>query len=94
MVGAPGAYDYGPERCSWLTHQLTNWMGDAGFLRKASCKIRRHNPEGDALFFSAKVVRKYVEDGRHLVEIAQEARTQTDELSVLGSGVVELPSRG
>ena len=20
-VGAPGAYDYGPERCSWLTHQ-------------------------------------------------------------------------
>ncbi|HEX2943353.1 MAG TPA: MaoC family dehydratase, partial [Rhodopila sp.] len=22
MVGAPGAYDYGPERCSWLTHHL------------------------------------------------------------------------
>jgi crotonobetainyl-CoA:carnitine CoA-transferase CaiB-like acyl-CoA transferase len=31
-VGAPGAYDYGPERCSWLTHHLTNWMGDDGFL--------------------------------------------------------------
>ena len=27
-------------------------------------------------------------------EIAQEARTQTDELSVLGTGVVQLPSRG
>ncbi|MGE0420541.1 MAG: MaoC family dehydratase N-terminal domain-containing protein [Acetobacteraceae bacterium] len=94
MVGAPGAYDYGPERCSWLTHHLTNWMGDDGFLRKASCKIRRHNPEGDTLFFSARVERKWVEDGRHLVEISQEARTQTDELSVLGSGVVELPKRG
>ena len=35
MVGAPGAYDYGPERCSWLTHHLTNWMGDDGFLRRA-----------------------------------------------------------
>ena len=93
IVGAPGAYDYGPERCSWLTHHLTNWMGDAGFLRQASCKIRRHNPEGDTLFFSAKVVRKYVEGGRHLVEITQEARNQTDELSVLGSGVVELPVR-
>jgi len=23
-VGAPGAYDYGPERCSWLTHHMTN----------------------------------------------------------------------
>ncbi|MFP6682901.1 MAG: MaoC family dehydratase N-terminal domain-containing protein, partial [Gammaproteobacteria bacterium] len=42
-VGAPGAYDYGPERCSWLTHHLTNWCGDDGFLHSASCKIRRHN---------------------------------------------------
>ena len=93
-VGAPGAYDYGPERTSWLTHHLTNWMGDDGFLRKASCKIRRHNPEGDMLFIKGKVTRKFVEDGRHLVEITQEARNQDDELSVLGSGVVELPSRG
>jgi acyl dehydratase len=93
-VGAPGAYDYGPERNSWLTHHLTNWMGDAGFLRKSTCKIRRHNPEGDMLFFKGRVTRKYIEDGRHLVEIEQEARNQDDELSVLGSGVVELPARG
>lgn len=92
-VGAPGAYDYGPERTSWLTHHLTNWMGDDGFLRKAHCKIRRHNPEGDMLFIKGHVKRKYVEDGRHVVEIEQEARNQDDELSVLGSGVVELPSR-
>lgn len=92
-VGAPGAYDYGPERNSWLTHHLTNWMGDDGFLRKSYCKIRRHNPEGDMLFFKGKVIRKYVEDGRHLVEIEQEARNQDNELSVLGTGVVELPSR-
>lgn len=92
-VGAPGAYDYGPERTSWLTHHLTNWMGDDGFLRQASCKIRRHNPEGDMLFIKGRVKRKYVEDGRHLVEIEQEARNQDDELSVVGSGVVELPSR-
>jgi acyl dehydratase len=92
-VGAPGAYDYGPERNSWLTHQLTNWMGDDGFLRKSHCKVRRHNPEGDMLFFKARVKRKFVEDGRHLVEIEQEARNQDDELSVVGTGIVELPSR-
>jgi len=90
-VGAPGAYDYGPERNSWLTHQLTNWMGDLGFLRKSTCKIRRHNPQGDMLFFKAKVVKKYVEEGKHLVEIEQIAHNQDDELSVLGTGVVELP---
>lgn len=94
MVGAPGAYDYGPERCSWLTHHLTNWMGDDGFLRSATCKIRRHNPEGDMLFIDGKVVRKFEQDGRALVEIEQSAHNQDGELSVVGSGIVELPRRG
>ena len=93
-VGAPGAYDYGPERCSWLTHHLTNWMGDDGFLRRAHCKIRRHNPEGDTLRIDGIVTKKLVENGRHLVEIEQEAHNQDGELSVLGGGVVELPKRG
>ncbi|MBI2801594.1 MAG: MaoC family dehydratase N-terminal domain-containing protein [Gammaproteobacteria bacterium] len=92
-VGAPGAYDYGPERCSWLTHQVTNWMGDTGFLHKAQCKIRRHNPEGDLLFIKATVTRKFVDGARHLVEITQEAHNQDQELSVLGSAVVVLPTR-
>ncbi len=93
QVGTPGAYDYGPERCSWLTHHLTDWMGDHGFLRKASCKIRRHNPEGDLLVIRGTVKDKRIENGRHLIEISQEARQQDNELSVIGTGLVELPSR-
>ncbi|AWB33881.1 FAS1-like dehydratase domain-containing protein [Orrella marina] len=93
-VGAPGAYDYGPERTSWLTHQLTNWMGDAGFLHKTTCQVRRHNPEGDMLFIHGKVKRKFVEDGKHMVEIEQQARNQDDELSAVGTGIVVLPSKG
>lgn len=93
LVGAPGAYDYGPERCSWLTHHLTNWMGDDGFLVRAHCKLRRHNPEGDLLFIDGKVTGKRVEDGRHLVEIEQWAKNQDGELSVVGGGTVALPTR-
>jgi acyl dehydratase len=93
-VGAPGAYDYGPERSSWLMHQMTNWMGDEGFLRQADCKIRRHNPAGDMLFIRAKVTKKYKEGDRHLVAITQEAHNQNQELSVLGSCIVQLPTRG
>jgi len=93
MVGAPGVYDYGPERCSWLTHHVTNWMGDDGFLVNAQSKIRRHNPEGDLLFIDASVAGKRVEGGRCLVDIVQEARNQDGELSVVGSAVVALPSR-
>lgn len=93
QVGAPGAYDYGPERCSWLTHQATNWMGDDGFLRQAKAQIRRHNPEGDVVYINGSVVRKFVENGRHLVEISQRAVNQDDEMSAIGSAIVELPSR-
>ena len=93
-VGAPGAYDYGPERCSWLTHHLTNWCGDDGFLHSASCKIRRHNPAGDTLFINGKVVDKFIDgQGGHCVKIEHAARNQDDELSVLGDGIVVLPSR-
>jgi hypothetical protein len=69
-------------------------MGDDGFLRRATSKIRRHNPEGDVLLINASVTRKFQDNGRCLVEITQEARNQDDELSVLGTGVVELPSSG
>ena len=93
-VGAPGAYDYGPERNSWLTHHLTNWIGDDGFLRKSKCQIRRHNPDGDAIFIDGSVVRKFVEDGKHLVEIRQTATTSRGELSASGAAIAELPSRG
>ena len=67
---------------------------DDGFLREASCKIRRHNPEGDMLTFTGMVKQKWVEDDRYLVEIEQEARNQDGELSVIGGGVVELRNRG
>ncbi|MDA0664281.1 MAG: MaoC family dehydratase N-terminal domain-containing protein [Proteobacteria bacterium] len=92
-VGVPGAYDYGPERCSWLTHHLTNWMGDDGFLQKAKCQVRRHNPEGDVILINGTVSRKFVEGDKHFVEIAQRAENQDGELSAMGSAVVELPHR-
>ena len=94
MVGAPGAYDYGPERCSWLTHHLTNWMGDTGFLMNAHSRIRRHNPEGDLLFIDGQVTGKRVEHGKLLVDIAQQAHNQDGEVSIVGGGTVALPSRG
>ena len=93
MVGAPGAYDYGPERCSWMTHHLTNWIGDDGFLQRSSSKIRRHNPEGDTLFIDGEVTGTH-EDGAHgCVEIKQHGRNQDGELSIHGTAVVRLPRR-
>jgi len=93
-VGAPGAYDYGPERVSWLTHHITNWMGDDGMLVGHKTRIRRHNPVGDVLYIDGEITNKFIdEQGRHCVEITQSAHQQDDELSIQGTGIVALPSR-
>jgi acyl dehydratase len=93
LVGTPAAYDYGPERCSWMSHHLTNWIGDRGFLRRLEVKIRRHNPVGDTLYIKGEVKRTFEENGAHYAEIAQQATNQDGALSVLASAIVRLPSR-
>ena len=92
-VGAPGAYDYGPERCSWLTHHMTDWIGDEGFLHKSNCQIRRHNPDGDAMVLTGEVTKKFEENGKKYVEVEQKATTHRGELSAFGTAVAELPSK-
>jgi len=94
LVGTPAAYDYGPERCSWMSHHLTDWMGDSGFLSRLEVKIRRHNPVGDTLYISGEVTRTLERGGAHYAEISQKAVNQDGELSVLATATVRLPSRG
>jgi acyl dehydratase len=92
-VGAPEAYDYGPERFSWMTHHMSNWMGDAGFLVNTEARIRRHNPVGDTLFITGQVEEKCQEGSQCLIKVSQQARNQDGELSIEGTSTVRLPSR-
>ena len=92
-VGVPEAYDYGPERFSWLTHYMTNWIGDHGVLKRLACQIRRHNPVGDTLQISGEITRKYVADGEHLLDVSLLAVNQDGERSAVGNATVALPSR-
>jgi acyl dehydratase len=93
-VGTPAAYDYGPERCSWLTQHLTNWMGDSGSLTRHQTQIRHHNVVGDNLRVSGTVTAKGLdEQGRAAVTIEQRAQNQHGHTSAIGTGVVVLPTR-
>jgi acyl dehydratase len=93
-VGTPAAYDYGPERCSWLTQHLTNWMGDTGSLTRHQTQIRHHNVVGDNLRVSGTVTAKGLdEQGRAAVTIEQRAQNQHGHTSAIGTGVVVLPTR-
>jgi hypothetical protein len=73
-----------------MSHQLTNWMGDAGSLRRQRVEIRRHNPVGDTLYIDGEVTAVAGRD----VAISQRAVNQDGELSVRAAATVRLPSRG
>ena len=91
--GAPAAYDYGPGRMSWLTSLVTNWMGDAAFLKRVRGEIRKFNIVGDTTWLKGKVTRKYVQDGHALVDLEIWAENQKGELTAPGLATVMLPSR-
>lgn len=92
-IGIPGAYDYGPQRVCWLGHLLTNWMGDAGFLKRLYAEIRRFNILGDTTWLKGKVTEKYIKDGEFIVEVECWAENQRGEITMPGKATVSLPSR-
>lgn len=92
-VGVPGTYDYGPQRSSWMASMVTNWMGDAGFLKRVRTEMRRFNIMGDTTWCKGKVVKKYVKDKAGLVDIEIAAENQRGEVTTPGIATVMLPSR-
>jgi acyl dehydratase len=92
-VGVPGTYDYGPQRSAWMASLVTNWMGDAGFLKRVRTQMRRFNTMGDTTWARGKVARKYVKDGNGLVDIEIRGENQRGELTTPGMATVLLPSR-
>ena len=93
QVGAPDAYDYGPGRTAWLSTLVTNWMGDAAFLKRLRAEIRKFNLVGDTTWCRGKVTRKYVQHGQALVDIEIRAENQRGEVTAPGLATVMLPSR-
>ena len=89
-VGVPGAYDYGPERVAWLGHLVTNWMGDAGFLRRLTVKVLRHNLIGDTTWCRGRVIAK---TPGGVVTLELTGTNQRDETIASGTAEVVLPAR-
>jgi acyl dehydratase len=92
-IGNPMAYDYGVMRDCWLTHLLTDWMGDDGWLMRQHSEIRKFNYIGDSHVLTGEVVAKRVEEGRHLVDIEMRGTNQRGDVTCPGSATIALPSR-
>jgi acyl dehydratase len=89
-IGMPGAYANGGQRASWVSHAVTNWMGDNGDLVELDVRLRRPDIFGDVVRVGGTVVRKIQPD---LVVIDLQSVNQFGEVTVTAEATVRLPTR-
>ncbi len=92
--GMPRASAAGSQLFCWLCHLITNWMGDTGFLKKVSSQTRRSLYRESLAVCKGEVVKKYVEDGEHRVDLKIELVDHNGDAPIPNaSATVILPSR-
>ena len=67
--GVPYAVGFSAQLEGNIAHLICNWMGDDGFLKKLNCQSRRIYTLGDMCWLKGKVVKKYIENDEHLVDL-------------------------
>ena len=92
-IGIPTAFDYGPQRVSWFSHLLLNWVSDHGWVEYQNVQMRQPILIGDTSWLHGRPVRKWQEDGRNLVELEVWASDQRARVTTTGSARVRLASR-
>ena len=93
-MAVPMQYDVGFQRQCWQLQLLTNWMGDVGFVKRASAQYRRFVYLGDVVRLAGRVSRKYVDaDGEPVVDVTTSALNQRGDDAMPGEATIALPSR-
>lgn len=92
--GLAGVIVHGWLTCSFLGQLLTDWTGEQGTLLKLGCSYRGMHFPCENITCKGKVTKKYIEDGKHYVEVEIWAENPKGERTVPGSAKVILPSRG
>ncbi len=90
----PGQFDFGPQRVCWLSQVVTDWMGDEGTLLSLNASVRHPNIVGDTNTVYGEVTKKYIVDGKHLIEVHVQNKNQSGLTTAFGTATVELPAKG
>jgi acyl dehydratase len=93
IVGNPAAYDFGRMRSAFMSHLVTDWMGDAAWLWRLKTEFRSFAFLGDIQWVEGVVADKSVKDGHHIVDLELSCKNQRGEINAPGSARVILPSR-
>jgi acyl dehydratase len=92
--GLPMPYDVGVQRFCWQIQLLTNWMGDAGWLKKSSAQYRKFVFFSDVVWLTGKVTKRYIDsDGEFCVDVETSAINQRGDVVMSGRATIALPSK-
>ena len=75
-----------------LVRVITDWMGDAGFLRRLKFEMRRQHRPGDTVIGRARVASK--DEGASSVELEVWLENEREGIATPGEATVVLPRRG
>ena len=89
--GIPGGYDFGFQRVSWMSHIVTDWMGDHGVLEELQVKLVGMNILGDITWIRGEVTE--IDAAAGLATVAIRSMNQLDEETTRGWAKVRLPRR-
>lgn len=78
---------------NFFARLASNWMGNDGIIRRLSWQKMANTPFGDTIFGRGRVLRKYIEDGRCLVDVTSWMETNRGYISNAGPLTIELMSR-
>jgi acyl dehydratase len=92
-IGLPAPYDVGQMRVQWLSHLVTNWMGDDAWLWKLTLDLRDFNFLGDTQWCTGEVTEKHTIGEHRVVELSIRATSQRGVVTTPGKATVILPSK-
>ena len=92
-LGLPAPYDYGQMRTNWMTHAITNWMGDDAWIEDLHTEIRGFNFHGDTTLVTGEVTEKIDDGNVRAVVLTIRGTNQREVASCFATATVRLPSR-
>ena len=87
--GFPAGYDFGCQRISWISHLLTDWAGDDGFVVEQDSRLRRPNFINDVSWVTGEVVA--IEDDMAVVVVS--VTNQIEEVTASARAKIRLPRK-
>ena len=76
-----------------LVRLITDWIGDAGFLKRLAFEMRRQHRPGDTMVCRGKVTGKEEADGAALVFLQVWAENEREGVATPGEATVVLPRK-